>query len=137
MASTHLLKSVSFAGSAILSLTDCTESPNATINRLHTDAARTINLIFADMKSATISVTSADLRYMSTITIGKVGALIVAKQLRQQGGDDPASPALVTATYANCVCTGVSVNDPIVGNSSVTFTFEASDPAGASVVSFS
>ncbi len=135
MSVAHLVSSVTFAGTAITSLQDCTETPTGSVYLLHTDAAQGPSGAFTDVLGCTISITTTNLAYMATITRGRIGALVVTKKARNNGvGLATQSPEV--ATYANVMVGDVSSNESITGASSLTITFHAFSPTGGAVVAY-
>ena len=84
-AKAYRAKTVTFASTAVLGITDVSITDNGSAVDLSTDASPTITAVFVDSIVTDVTVTTTDLDRVTALAIGGTGALVIVFQLRAEG----------------------------------------------------
>ena len=119
-------KTVTFAATAVLGITDVSVTDNGSPVDLSTDASPTITAVFVDNIATDVTVSTTDLLRVSAISVGDTGALVIVFQLRAEGSGAGAGDK--TCTIANAVVVSVTPQAGTNGIGSHQISFRCSGP---------
>ncbi len=140
-ASTNVATSAIFTPSGgspwtISDLVEQDDGETASVTKVTTDAAQTVNGMYVDSIEGNINVTATDMENTTNAgaVIGTTGSLAI-KYTRRAAGKGGVSGHGLTVTYANAQLHDIRRHAGVTGTGTITFVFGAYDPAGSAVKS--
>jgi hypothetical protein len=128
-ANAYRAKTVTFASTPVLGITDTSITDNGSPVDLSTDASPTITAVFVDSIVTDVNVSTTDLARVSALDVGDTGSLVIVYQLRAEGSGAGAGDK--TATMANAVIVSITPQAGTNGIGSHQITFRCSGPNGS------
>ena len=125
-AKAYRAKTVTFASTAVLGITDVSITDNGSAVDLSTDASPTITAVFVDSIVTDVTITTTDLDRVAALAIGATGSLVIVFQLRAEGSGAGAGDK--TATMANAVIVSITPQAGTNGIGSHQVAFRCSGP---------
>jgi hypothetical protein len=132
MAATYILESASASviGNTLTSITSIEVNETGKVTELSTDGAKSVQAVFIDAKTCTITINVSDASTLksSTIRVGKNGSTTIKGKMRSAG--DSMSATELTWTISESVVTDIKVTVPTEGVGSGSITIQGYDSSG-------